>query len=177
MTLQQTYEEKRKELQKELHIENIHAVPKIVKVVVNSGLGEALKDKKILEEMSYQLSLITGQKPAITRSKKAIATFKLRAGMPIGLKVTLRGKRMWTFLEKTIRIVFPRMRDFRGISKKTMDEKGNLNIGFSDLLVFPEVDFENLGTIRGLQITIVTNSKNKKEGEAVLSKIGIPFEK
>ena len=164
-------------LQKELNLSNITAVPRLLKIVINIGLGEALTDKKVLESMSYQLSLITGQKPAITRSKKAIAAFKLRANVPIGLKVTLRGKRMWDFYEKLVRIVLPRVRDFRGISYRAMDGKGNLNIGFSEILVFPEVDFEKLDKIRGLQVTIATNADTNDQGIILLKHLGMPFEK
>lgn len=178
MQLQQKYTDKIKtELGHELGLANSMAIPKIVKIVVNVGLGEAVSDKKILQSMGEQIALITGQKPLITKAKKAIATYKLRAGMPIGLKVTLRGKRMYHFLEKFIGITLPRVRDFRGVKASGFDRHGNLSIGFSEMTVFPEVNYQSLDRVRGFEITVVTTAKNKDEGKLLLEKLGLPFEK
>lgn len=176
MTLQQDYQETiAQELKKELKLENDHTIPKITKVVVSMGLGEALTDKKVIDTMSEQLGFITGQKPAVTRAKKAIATFKLRAGVPIGIKTTLRGKRMYSFLERFIKIVLPRVRDFRGINPKSFDGQGNLSIGFSEAIIFPEMNFEKLDKIRGIEITIVTTARTDEEAKLLLSKMKMPF--
>ncbi|MBI4130476.1 50S ribosomal protein L5 [Candidatus Roizmanbacteria bacterium] len=164
-------------LMNEFGIANALSTPKINKIVVSMSLGEALSDKKILETMGEQLALITGQKPLTTRARRSIATFKLRAGMPIGLKVTIRGKRMWAFLHKLITIVFPRVRDFRGISPRVFDGRGNLNVGFSEMTVFPEIQYEKLDTIRGLEVTITTSSGNDKMAYRLLQLLGMPFEK
>jgi large subunit ribosomal protein L5 len=161
----------------EMGVTNINRVPRVTKIVINVGLGEAMSDKKVLEVMGSQLSLITGQKPLTTRARRAIATFKLRAGMPIGLKVTLRNKKMWAFLQKLIAIVLPRVRDFRGVAIANIDRDGNLNLGFTEISVFPEVQYETLDKIRGLQVTIVTNAHKREEGHKLLEYIGIPFEK
>jgi len=162
-------------LMKEMNISNSHRVPKLVKIVVNIGLGEALKDRKILDSMSEQLTRITGQKPLVTKAHRAIATFKLRAGMEIGLKVTLRGARMWDFLRKVITIILPRVRDFRGINPKAFDHRGNLNLGFSEISVFPEVAYEKLDKVRGFEVTIVTTATNDEEGHMFLKSLGMPF--
>lgn len=165
-------------LTQELKLSNVHRVPRITKIVINIGLGgEAMDDKKVFEIMSQQLGLITGQKPLVTKARRAIAVFKLRAGMPIGMKVTLRGARMWAFLEKLIGIVFPRVRDFRGISAKAFDRAGNLNLGFSEISVFPEINYETLDKVRGLEVTIVTTAQSAEEGKALLAALGMPFEK
>lgn len=178
MTLQEKYQkEVMPALKKELGLANVLAVPKVEKIVVNIGLGEALTNKKALEIMSGQLGLITGQKPVVTRAKKAISSFKLRAGMPVGLKVTLRGKRAYDFLQKLILIVLPRVRDFRGISKKAFDGQGNLSLGFSEIIVFQEADYKSLDKVRGLEVTIVTSSKDDKTGRLLLEKLGMPFKK
>lgn len=164
-------------LMKELNIKNILAVPKIEKIVLNVGLGEALSNKAAIENVSKQLSIISGQKPKVTVSKRSISTFKLRAGMPIGLKVTLRGKRMFSFFTKLVTIVLPRVRDFRGVSSKSFDGKGNYSLGFSEQTIFPEISFEQIDKIRGLEITIVTNTKNNKQAYRLLELMGIPFAK
>jgi len=178
MQLQETYQKDiRPALQKKMGKKNMLAVPRITKIVVNVGLGEALKDKKVIDAMSEQLALITGQKPKVTRARRAIATYKLRAGMPIGLKVTLRGKRMYQFLERLIAVVLPRVRDFRGIRKTAFDRRGNLNIGLQELTVFPEVNYQSLDRARGLEVTIVTTAETDDEGYALMDKIGIPFTK
>lgn len=162
---------------KEKGVKNALAVPRLEKIVVSMGLGEALKNKNILPLMSDQLSLITGQKPIVTKAKKAVSAFKLRAGMPIGLKTTLRGKKMYDFLERVIAVVLPRVRDFRGLSKKSFDGQGNYTIGFSEMIVFPEVDYEKLDKVRGLEATLVTSAPDDQTGFEFLQKLGIPFEK
>jgi large subunit ribosomal protein L5 len=164
-------------LQKELKISNVMAVPKLTKIVVNVGLGEALQDQKILGKVADQLAVITGQKPSITRAKKSIATFKLRAGDKIGIKVTMRGKRMYDFLEKLTKIALPRVRDFRGVSRKNFDHSGNYSLGLTEQIVFPEIEYSKIDRIRGLQLTFVTNVKKDEHALALLEKLGMPFEK
>lgn len=164
-------------LKEELGLKNIMAVPRLIKIVVSVGLKEALTDKKVLDTVSEQLTTITGQKPAVRKSKKSIAAFKLRAGEPIGLAVTLRGQRMSDFLEKLNTIVFPRVRDFHGISLKSFDGKGNYSVGFSEQIVFPEIDYGKIDKIRGLEVTIVTNAKDDSKGLALLKALGLPFKK
>jgi len=161
----------------ELKFDNVHRVPRIQKIVINMGLGQEMDDKKVFEVMGQQLGLITGQKPLITKARRAIAVFKLRAGAAIGLKVTLRGRRMWAFLEKLIGIVFPRVRDFRGVSANGFDRDGNLSLGFTEITVFPEINYETLDKVRGLEVTIVTTAQTKEEGKALLAALGMPFEK
>lgn len=164
-------------LMEELGYKNRLAAPHLVKIVVNSGLSEALGDKKVLEVMSGQLAQITGQKPKVTRAKKAIAGFKLKAGDAIGLAVTLRGRKMYDFLEKLVAIVLPRVRDFRGVSLSAFDGHGNYNLGIAEIMVFPEIDYSRLDKIRGLEITIVTSAKNDEEGKKLLEILGMPFTK
>jgi len=166
-----------KELMRELGIKNPMRVPHLKKIVINVGLGEALKDKKVIGEVSKQLAIISGQKPIATRAKRSISTFKLRAGMSIGLKVTLRGQRMYDFFEKLVTIVLMRTRDFRGLTLEGFDGRGNYSLGFSEQIVFPEIDYGNIDKIRGLQVTIVTTAKDKKEAEALLTLLGMPFQK
>lgn len=156
---------------------NSLAVPKLKKIVVNIGLGEALENKKVLDTAAEQMARITGQKPIEAKAKRSISAFKLRAGMKIGLKVTLRGKRMHDFLKKLITIVLPRVRDFRGVSPSVFDGRGNLNIGFSELLVFPEINFEKLDKIRGCEVSIVTTARDDAKGKLLLEKFGFPFVK
>lgn len=178
MNLKQKYfEEIRPKLQVELGLQNIMAVPKLVKIVVAVGLKEALSDKKVLEIVSEQLVAITGQKPIVRRAKKSIAAFKLREGEPIGLSVTLRGDRMYDFLEKLVAIVFPRVRDFHGISAGSFDGQGNYTFGLSEQIVFLEIDYAKIDKIRGLETTIVTTAKNDTEGLALLKALGMPFKK
>lgn len=178
MNLQQKYEsEIKKDLQKELKIANSLAIPKITKIVINTGLGEALTDRKILEKAAVDLKAITGQKPILTKAKTSISSFKLRAGEVIGMKVTLRGKRMYDFLEKLIRIVLPRMRDFRGISRKGFDGRGNYNLGIREQIIFPEIEYGSIDKVKGLEITIVTNAKDDEKGFMLLYKFGMPFVK
>lgn len=156
-------------------ISNPMAVPKIVKIVVNVGAGEAVTNRGVLEKIQEQIGLITGQKPIITKAKKSVSAFKIRKGFPIGVKVTLRGKRMLDFLEKLIKIVIPRIKDFRGIPLKSIDKSGNLNIGFREQTIFPEIDYDKIDKIRGLEVTIVTNAKDKEKGKKFFELLGIPF--
>jgi large subunit ribosomal protein L5 len=166
-----------KELQKELELKNKHEVPKLEKVVINSGLGKAKDEKRILEAAKNTLAKITGQHPVETVAKNSIAGFKLREGNVIGLKVTLRGDHMYEFLDRMISVVLPRLRDFHGVSAKAFDGQGNYSIGFTDQSVFPELSFEETTTPHGLQVVIVINSKDKAHSRALLEKFGMPFEK
>lgn len=178
MNLKQRYfEEIRPKLKEELRLANVMAVPKLVKIVVNVGAKEALDDKKILEAISAQITAITGQKPVIRQAKKSVAAFKLREGQPIGIAVTLRGQRMYDFLEKLIAIVFPRVRDFHGLSKGGFDGHGNYSFGFAEQIVFPEIEYSQIDKIRGLEVTINTNAKDDEEGKALLTALGVPFVK
>lgn len=161
----------------ELGIKNPLAIPRLLKIVVNVGLGEALTDHKVLDRVAQQLSLITGQKPLVTKAKTSIASFKLRAGEKIGLKVTLRGKRMYIFLEKLISVVLPRVRDFRGIPKRSFDKSGNYSLGIHEQTVFPEIDYDKVDKTRGLEITLVTSAQKAKDAQVLLEKLGMPFEK
>ena len=158
-------------------VSNPMAVPKVIKIVVNVGAGEAVVNKGVLEKIQEQLGLITGQKPVITKARKSISAFKIRKGLPIGVKVTLRGKKMYDFLEKLTRIVIPRIRDFRGISEENIDLHGNLNLGFAEQTIFPEIEFDKIDKVRGLQITIVTNAKTRERGKKLFELLGIPFNK
>lgn len=154
---------------------NIMEVPKIEKVVVNIGMGEAIANSKTLDAAVNDLQLITGQKPVVTRAKKSIAGFKLRAGMPIGCKVTLRGERMEHFLDKLLNIAFPRIRDFRGISAKGFDGRGNYTVGIKEQLIFPEIDYDKIDRIRGMEITMVTTARTDEEARELLRLLGTPF--
>lgn len=158
-------------------MENPMAKPKLKKIVINIGLKEALADKKILELWALQLALISGQKPIVTRARKAIAAFKLRKGDPIGLKVTLRQKRMNDFFKKLVGIVLPRVRDFKGVSLGGFDGFGNYSLGIKEMIVFPEIDFGKIEKQKGLEITIVTTAKNKEEAKELLESLGMPFQK
>jgi len=163
------------DLKKELNIKNLYGVPKINKIVVNMGIKDALSDKKNIDNAIQVLTQITGQKPKVTKAKKSISTFKLREGDKIGAVVTLRGKRMYDFYEKLVGIVLPRIRDFRGISTKSFDGRGNYSLGFSESMVFAEIDPSKLEKIQGVEITIVTSAKDNKEAEALLRAMGMPF--
>lgn len=154
---------------------NIHQVPKVVKVTVNRGLGEASQNAKALESSISELSLITGQRPVVTRAKKAIAGFKIRQGMPVGVMVTLRSDRMYAFLNRLINLSLPRIRDFRGISPKSFDGRGNYTLGLREQLIFPEIDYDSIDQIRGMDITIVTTANTDEEGRALLKALGMPF--
>jgi len=154
---------------------NVHQVPKLVKITVNRGLGEAAQNAKALESSLQELAVITGQKPVVTRAKKAIAGFKIRQGMPIGLMVTLRGDRMYAFLDRLINLALPRIRDFRGVSPRSFDGRGNYTLGVREQLIFPEVDYDSIDQIRGMDITIVTTAHTDEEGRALLRAMGMPF--
>lgn len=162
---------------KELGIANRMATPKLVKIVVNCGLGEALKDKKVLDKVRAQLAVITGQVPQITRAKRAISTFKLRAGDAIGLRVTMRGRRMYDFFTRLVTIALPRVRDFRGIPLQGFDGHGNYTMGINEQTIFPELDYSMVDKIRGFEITIVTSAINDVHGKVLLTTLGAPFEK
>jgi large subunit ribosomal protein L5 len=176
--LQTKYNETVKsELKTELGISNVHQIPKIEKIMVNSGVGKAVADSKHLDAAVATLTKITGQKPVITKARNSIATFKLREGMEIGAKVTLRGERMYSFLDRLIAVVLPRTRDFRGVSAKAFDKSGNYSIGFNDQTVFPEISYEDASAVHGLQITIVISGNDPKASKVLLEKLGMPFEK
>lgn len=178
MNLKQRYhEEIVGKLKEELKLPNVMAVPVMKKIVVNVGVKEALDDKKVLDAVISQITAITGQKPVTRVAKKSVAAFKLREGQPIGVSVTLRGQRMYDFIEKVIAIVFPRVRDFRGLPLNSFDGHGNYSFGFTEQIVFPEIEYSQIDKIRGLEVTINTTAKNDAEGKALLTAIGIPFEK
>ncbi len=162
-------------LAKEFDIKNPMAVPKITKVVINMGLGEASSNAKILDVASEELKAITGQKPVVTKAKKSIAAFKLRQGMSIGTMVTLRGDRMYEFLDRLIAVALPRVRDFRGISGKAFDGRGNYTLGIREQLIFPEIDFNKVDKTRGMNISIITTAKTDEEARSLLKALGMPF--
>lgn len=164
-------------LKKRFDYKNIHEVPKLEKVVVNMGVGEAVQNVKILDSAVAELAKITGQKPIINRAKKSIATYKLRKGMPIGTNVTLRGPRMYDFLQKVMCIVLPRIRDFRGVNDKSFDGRGNYSIGLKEQSLFPEIKYDDIETIKGLDITVVTTARTDEEAKALLEELGMPFRK
>ncbi len=161
----------------ELSLENVMQIPKIEKIVVNIGVGEALDNPKALDEAVRTLTTITGQRPVVTRAKKSIANFKLRAGSAIGTKVTLRGDYMWAFLDRLVNVALPRVRDFRGISPDSFDGRGNYSLGLREQLIFPEIDYDDVSSVRGMEITIVTTAENDDQARALLSKVGMPFRK
>jgi large subunit ribosomal protein L5 len=163
------------QLKDEFQFKNPMQVPKPEKVVVNMGVGEAPKDAKILEGAIKDLTAITGQKPTLRRARKSIATFKIREGMPVGASVTIRGDRMWDFLDRILSIVLPRIRDFRGLNPKSFDGRGNYSLGLTEQLVFPEIDYDDIDATRGMDITIVTTAKTDEEGRALLTALGFPF--
>ena len=178
MSLQEDYQKNMKaKLIKELGIKNPMAVPQLRKVVVNCSLGEALSDKKVIEKMSTQLAVITGQRAAPTRAKRAISTFKLRAGDVVGLKVTLRGRRMYDFVTRLVGVALPRVRDFRGIPTKGFDGRGGYTLGVSEQTIFPELDYNLVDKIRGFEVTLVTSATNNEHTKALLTHLGFPFEK
>lgn len=164
-------------LKKRFNYTNIHQVPRLEKVVVNMGVGEAVQNVKILDSAVAELAKITGQKPIVNRAKKSIATYKLRKGMPIGTSVTLRGQRMYDFLQKFMCIVLPRIRDFRGVNDKSFDGRGNYSIGLKEQILFPEIKYDEVETVKGLDITIVTTAKTNEEAKALLEELGMPFRK
>lgn len=162
-------------LKKELGLDNVMEVPYIEKVVLNIGLGEALDNAKSLDAAVGDLGRITGQKPVITKARKSIANFKLREGREIGTKVTLRGERMWSFLDRLMSVALPRVRDFRGVNPNGFDGRGNYSLGFSEQLVFPEIDYDEIDKVRGFEVTIVTSAKNDEHGRELLRMLGMPF--
>jgi large subunit ribosomal protein L5 len=162
-------------LAKEFNITNPMATPRLEKIVINMGLGEAIANSKILDTAADELSSISGQKPVTTKAKKSIASFKLREGMPIGTMVTLRGDRMYEFLDRFVSVALPRVRDFRGISPKAFDGRGNYTLGIRDQLIFPEIDFNKVDKTRGMNISIVTTAKNDEQARALLKALGMPF--
>jgi large subunit ribosomal protein L5 len=162
-------------LQKELELKNPMAVPKLVKVVVNMGMGEATQNAKLLDPASNELGQITGQKPVITKAKKSIAAFKVREGMPIGVMVTLRGDRMYEFLDRLINIVLPRVRDFKGVPTKSFDGRGNYTLGLHDQLIFPEIDYARVDKLKGMNVTVVTTARSDNQARALLRHMGMPF--
>jgi large subunit ribosomal protein L5 len=164
-------------LMKEFQYRNVMEVPRIEKVVLNMGLGEAIQNPKLLESAVEELGRITGQKAVITKSKKAIAGFKLREDMPIGACVTLRQDRAWEFIDRLVNVALPRVRDFKGVSAKAFDGRGNYTLGVREQLIFPEIDIEQIAKVSGLNITIVTTAKNDEEGRALLAGLGMPFRK
>ena len=163
------------ELQQELGLGNPMEAPRISKISVNMGVGEAKTDAKLLDDAMAELATITGQKPKVTRARKSIAAFKLREGMAVGCTVTLRGTRMYEFLDRLISIALPRIRDFRGIRPKSFDGRGNMSLGIKEQIIFPEIDYDSISQTRGLDITITTTARNDDEGRALLSKLGMPF--
>ncbi|MFQ5522424.1 MAG: 50S ribosomal protein L5 [Acidimicrobiia bacterium] len=161
----------------ELGLENPMQVPTIEKIVLNMGLGEAVQDKKAVEEAAEELALISGQRPRVNRARKSISNFKVRQGMPIGVSVTLRGPRMWEFFDRLLSVAIPRVRDFRGLNPRAFDGHGNYSVGASEQLIFPEIDFDRVTTTRGLNITIVTTATNDEHGKSLLEAFGFPFRK
>lgn len=162
-------------LMKELGLKNPMQVPRIEKVVVNMGLGESITNNKIVDASVDQLMSITGQKPVVTRARKAIANFKLRAGLPIGAMVTLRQERMWEFLDRLMNLALPRVRDFKGVSPKAFDGKGNYTLGVREQIIFPEINYDQVEKVKGMNVSIVTTAKNDEEGRALLRQLGMPF--
>lgn len=163
-------------LKREFFYKNVHEIPKIIKIVINRGIGEASQNAKTLENSLQELMIISGQKPIITRSKKSIAGFKIRENMPIGMTVTLRKHKMYNFLNKLINLALPRIRDFRGISKKHFDGQGNYNLGLKEQLIFPEIEYDTVDRVRGMDIAIVTTATTDQEGLFLLKAFGMPFQ-
>jgi large subunit ribosomal protein L5 len=154
---------------------NVMQVPKLTKIVINIGLGEAIQNAKAIDAAVGDLQAITGQKPVVTKAKKSIAAFKLREGMPIGAMVTLRGQRQYEFLDRLVSVALPRIRDFRGVSPNSFDGRGNYTLGLREQLAFPEVDYDRIDKVRGLEVSIVTTAQNDEEGRSLLAKLGVPF--
>ncbi|MCK1975729.1 50S ribosomal protein L5 [Jeotgalicoccus huakuii] len=167
----------KQELVNKFNYTSVMQAPKIEKIVVNMGVGDAVQNAKVLDTAVEELTAITGQKPVITKAKKSIATFRLREGMPIGAKVTLRGERMYEFLDKLISVSLPRVRDFRGISKKAFDGRGNYTLGVKEQLIFPEIDYDKVSKVRGMDIVIVTTANTDEEARELLTQFGMPFQK
>lgn len=162
-------------LKEKYQYSNTTQIPRLEKIVLNIGLGEAIHNNKLLESAVEELKVISGQRPVITRAKKSIAAFKLRAGMPIGCMVTLRRKRMWDFLQKLVNIALPRVRDFKGVSGKAFDGAGNYSLGIKEHIIFPEIDYDKIDKIKGLNVSVVTTAKSNEEGKELLKLLGMPF--
>jgi large subunit ribosomal protein L5 len=176
--LKQIYNDKLvPELKAKLGLKNTMQVPRILKITVNMGVGEAVADKKVMDAATADMSKITGQKPAVTKAKKSVATFKVRDGQAIGCKVTLRGDRMYEFLDRLVSIAIPRIRDFRGISGRSFDGRGNYSLGVKEQIIFPEIQYDQIDQIRGMDITISTNAQDDKSGRALLEAFNFPFRK
>ena len=167
----------KQQLLEELKCENVMAVPRLTKITLNMGVGEALGDKKQLENAVADMQQISGQKPVVTLARKSIAGFKVREGWPIGCKVTLRGERMWEFLDRLVDVSIPRIRDFRGLNPKSFDGRGNYSMGVKEQIIFPEIDFDKVDKLRGMDITITTTARNNDEGRALLAALNFPFKK
>lgn len=162
-------------LKKKFGYQNVMAVPRLVKVVINMGRGEATQDIKVLDRAVSELSIITGQKPIITRAKRSISNFKLRKGVPIGCKVTLRGARMYEFLDRFINVALPRIRDFRGVTAQSFDGRGNYNLGIREQIIFPEIDYDKIDKVRGMDVAVITTARNDEESRELLRLLGMPF--
>ena len=176
--LRKTYQDThRAQVLKELGLKNVMQAPQLEKIVINVGLGEALQNAKLIESSVQQLKSITGQAPVVTKSKKAISNFKLRAGVPVGVRVTLRGTKMYEFFERFVGFALPRVRDFKGLSPKSFDGRGNYTIGLQEQLMFPEIDYDAIEKIKGMNITICTTAKNDEEGKVLLKCLGFPLRK
>ena len=176
--LQQFYRDKVvPQLRSDLKLENIMEVPRIVKITVNMGVGEAVADRKVIDAAAGDLAKITGQKPMICKAKKAIASFKVREGLPIGCKVTLRGARMYEFLDRLLSVAIPRIRDFRGVSPRGFDGRGNYSLGVREQIIFPEIQYDTIDQVRGMDITITTTARDNKQGRALLEAFNFPFRK
>ena len=165
----------RDDLRKQFSYGNVMQIPKVEKIVLNIGMGEAIGNAKAMDAAAGDLAKITGQRPVVTKSKKAISNFRLRIGMPIGLKVTLRGERMWHFLEKLVTVALPRIRDFQGVPDKSFDGRGNYSLGLKEQLVFPEIEYDKIDRLRGMEITICTTARTDEEARALLRSLGMPF--
>ena len=176
--LKETYLNEIKDaMQKKFEYKNEMQIPKLDKIVINMGVGDAVSNSKLLDDAVNELTLITGQKPVVTRAKKSIAGFKLREGQAIGCKVTLRGERMYEFLDRLVNLALPRVRDFRGVSNNSFDGRGNYTLGVKEQLIFPEIDFDKVNKLRGMDIVFVTTAKTDEEGHELLAQLGMPFHK
>jgi len=164
-----------KKLSEEFGLTNVHQVPRLEKIVVNMGVGEATQNAKLLEKAAEELAVITGQKPVIRRARKSIANFKLRQGQAIGCTVTLRGARMWEFFDRLVSVSLPRVRDFKGVSGKAFDGRGNYSLGIREQIIFPEINYDDVEKITGVNVTVVTSARNDAEGKALLAHLGMPF--
>jgi large subunit ribosomal protein L5 len=162
-------------MREEFNYSNVMEVPRLEKIVINIGLGEALTNANAIEAASRDLTIITGQRPVVTRAKKSVANFRLREGQPVGVKVTLRGERMWSFFDRLVNVALPRQRDFRGISPDSFDGRGNYTLGLTEQLIFPEIDYDEIDRLRGMEVTIVTTAETDEEGRRLLTIMGMPF--